>query len=505
MIIVANGESRKKSHATGRFLHHHALGLMAQLTDVINDVSTIRAPFHERKRCIAAMEEMIRTGKNNVRIARPQVSDITLNTDRAVLIPSQISASILAAMAHDELRAAAFSCWASMLFFFEESEVDILIETTFYIINQYWPVFEDDSRQLSNRLIKFLLEKQRFTVEKYIGKLPSFSHINELSDIEAELSELRSPLDNRTAFFLLAERIYHETSGVVLHALRELVEYLQRHQGFLQTSAISEQPDSIVSNLVRALLDCASRYNGFHSDICDLCTQCIGLIGCLDPNRIETTRAKSQIIVTSNFEESSQVTEFVFFLLEKVLVQSFVSATDTKLQGFLSYAIQELLDRSNIAEAVKMEGLRESEPVYRRWCSLSQSAQEILTPFITSRYKLTPMANQQIEYPIFNSGKPYGDWMRSLTLDCLRRPQTPFAMLIFEPLCRLIRVQDIAIAEFLFPYLIVHIIIGNEISEQDRETVLRELLDVLQYELPIDASYTDREDRKLYCEVSNAI
>jgi serine/threonine-protein kinase ATR len=75
MILVANGEpKKKKGHAAGRFLHHHALGLMALLTDVINETSVVRAPFHERRRCITAMEEMIRIGKNDVRIARPQVS-----------------------------------------------------------------------------------------------------------------------------------------------------------------------------------------------------------------------------------------------------------------------------------------------------------------------------------------------------------------------------------------------------------------------------------------------
>ncbi|KAI0204129.1 phosphatidylinositol 3 [Astrocystis sublimbata] len=483
MILIHSGEHRKKSQATGNFLHHHALGLMAHLTDVINDTSVIRAPFHERRRCITAMEEMIRTGKNNVRIARPQ-----------------ISACILAAMSHDQLRVAAFSCWASMLFYFEESEVDILIETTFYIINHYWSTFEESSQQLAQGVINFLLEKQAPTIEKYIGKLPSFSHIKQLSDIELKLSKLRSPLDNHTAFLMLAERLYHETSGVVLYALRELAEYLQRHQGYLQASAVSEQTDPIVPDLVQALLSCSSRYNGYHSEISDLCTQCIGLIGCLDPNRIEAARKKSQMILTSNFEDSSQVTEFVFFLLEKVLVQSFVTATDTKLQGFLSYAIQELLDRGSIAEAVKMERLRESEAVYRRWCSLSQAAQEILTPFLTSRFKITPMAPQTIEYPIFGEGRPYTNWIRNITLDCLRRPQHPFASLIFEPLTRIIRVRDLSIAEFLFPYLIIHIILGEEIPERERALVLRELLSVLEHKLPSDASYADKENRKLFCE-----
>ena len=412
---------------------------------------------------------------------------------------------MLAALSHDELRTAAFSCWATMMSLFEESEVEILIETTFYLIYRYWSVFEESSRELAKDLIKELLEDQQPTVKEYIGKLPSFTHIKELSDIESMLGKLREPVDNHTAFFMFAERLYHETSGVVLHALRDLADYLQRHQGYLQASAVSEKPDSIVSALVRALLDCLSRYNGFDSEITDLCTQCIGLVGCLDPNRIERVRRESRIILKSNFEDSTEVTDFVFFLLEKVLVVSFVTTTDTRLQGFLSYAIQELLERGDIAEAVKMEGFREGEKVYKRWCSVSQSAQEILTPFLTSRYRLMPMNQQKIEYPIFGPGKTYGNWIRNLTLDCLRRPQNPVAMLLFEPLCRLIRVKDLSIAEFLFPYLIVHIILGNEISEEERTAVLQELLNALQYEPSVGASYTEREDRKLFCEVSSGI
>lgn len=392
-----------------------------------------------------------------------------------------------------------------MLFFFEESEVDIMIETTFYLINEYWPLFEDTTRRLSKDLINFLLEKQKTTVEKYINKLPSFSHINELSDIEAKLGKLRTPVDNRTAFLLFAERIYHETSGVVLHALRELVSYLQRQQGYLQASAVSEQPDSVVSSLVRALLDCASRYNGYDGEISDLCTQCIGLVGCLDPNRVETVREESQMIVTYNFEDSREVTEFAFFFLEKVLVKSFVSASDTTFQGFLSYAMQELLDRSNIADAVKCEGVRETATVYNKWCSVSQSAQEILTPFITSRYRVVAMPHQPIEYPIFHPGRPYAIWMRNLTLDCLRKPQNVFATMIFEPLERLIKTKDLSIAEFLFPYLIIHILLGSEIRAKEREMMLRELLNVLQYEPADNASYAEREDRKLYCEVRGCI
>ncbi|RYP22475.1 hypothetical protein DL767_009047 [Monosporascus sp. MG133] len=484
LILAAFGETKqKKSHATGRFLQQHALGLMARLTDVINDTSGIQNPIQERKRCIKAMEEMIKIGKSYIRIARPQMS-----------------ACLLAAMSDDELRSSAFSCWAAMLLHLEEEDVEVLVETTFFLISHYWTSFDTATQELSRDLIETLLNRERAILEDVISKLPSFSHINGLADVEAKLSTLRKPVDNRTAFFLLSERISHENAGVVLQALRELASYLQKQQGYLQASAVSEQPDSVVPTLARALLNCASKYNGIHGEISSLCTQCIGLMGCLDPNRVDTVRAERQIVVRGNFEESSESIDFVVFLLEEVLVKSFLSATDTKLQGYLSYVMQELLERCDIASATMLAGTRDAEPIYRKWLSISEGAREVLTPFLSSRYVLAPMPQQPTEYPIFRPGKIYGNWIRTFTLDLLRRPQNGFASLIFEPLCRVIRVKDLSIAEFLLPYLVLHIVIGENTTGEVRDNVLHEFLSVLQHELSHEASYTEKEDKKLYCE-----
>ncbi|KAI1464606.1 uncharacterized protein F4812DRAFT_160831 [Daldinia caldariorum] len=484
MMLAGTGElKQKKVHASGPFLQRYALALMAGLTQVIND-TPIRTPTQERKRYIRAMEEMIRTGKQYIRIARPQ-----------------ISACLQAVMLDDELRSAAFSCWATMLIHLEEEDVEALLETTFFLISHYWSSLNEATQKQTRNLIEYLLEKETTVLEAMISKLPSFSHINNLSDIEAQLSKLRQPVDSRTAFSLLAERIRHENDGVVLLALRELVSYLQRQQDYLQASAVSEQPDSVVPILIRSLLDCSSRYNGVHSEISDLCTQCIGLIGCLDPNRVETVRAERQIVVKSNFEHAGETTDFVIYILEEVLVKSFLSATDTNLQGFLSYAMQELLDRSDIRAAVEMQGSREAAPIYRKWLSMSENAREVLIPFMTSRYVVQPMAPQKTEYPIFRPGKTrYANWMRSFTLDLMRKPQAPFAQLIFEPLCRVIRIKDLSTAEFLFPYVVLHNIIGEDTTDEERLNLLNELLNVLQHEVPNNATYEERENQKLYCE-----
>lgn len=387
-----------------------------------------------------------------------------------------------------------------MLLYLED--VEALIETTFFLISHYWSSFDEATQKKSKDLIESLLDKESTVLEATISKLPSFSHINYLSDIEGKLSKLRQPVDSRTAFSLLAERVSHENDGVVLLALRELASYLQRQQGYLQASAVSEQPDSVVSTLARSLLDCSSRFNGVHSEISDLCTQCLGLVGCLDPNRVETVRAERQIVVKSNFEHSGETTDFVIYLLEEVLVKSFLSATDTKLQGFLSYAMQELLERADIKVAVQMEGTRDAAPIYRKWLSMSVTAREVLIPFLTSRYVVQPMAPQQTEYPIFRPGKTrYANWMRSFTLDLMRKPQAPFAELIFEPLCRVVRIKDLSTVEFLFPYVILHIVVGEDTTEEQRSNVLNELLNVLRHEVPANASYEERENQKLYCEV----
>lgn len=381
-----------------------------------------------------------------------------------------------------------------------------MLETTFFIINHYWPVFDDNTRIKAKHLISTIIKHFSAVIEMYIWKLPSLAHIPELAEVEAQLQKVRrdQPIESRTAFAIFAARVAHENSGVVLQALRELVAYLKQHSGSLQTSAIGQQPDPVLSTLLRALLDCASEYSTVQPEIASLCTQCIGLVGCLDSNRIEAVREQKSMVLLNNFENADETTDFVLFILEQILVKAFLSTTDTKLQGFLSFAMQELLDKVDIkaACAFRSTGMRDGDLIYRKWLTLPEGIRETLTPFLTSKYVLTPVTPAPVEYPIFRPGKPYGNWMRSFTMDLLRRGQNWHADLIFGPLARTIRVKDVAVAEFLLPYLVLHVIIGNRSTRKDRDNIIGELVGILQHQLAEDAPYAEREDTKLYCEVT---
>jgi serine/threonine-protein kinase ATR len=388
-----------------------------------------------------------------------------------------------------------------MLTHMEEADVEAQIETTFFIIGYYWKTFDMATKKSAKGLISTLLNDYEKVLALYAPRLPSLSHVDELEDLRRALEILRPPLDNREAFAVFAERLGHENPGVVEQALVELIAFLEKNQDYLQTSALSEQPDSVVTTLTRSLLDCSAKYSGWHVDVTRLCAQAIGLIGCLDSNRLETAREEKQFVVTRNFEDATETTDFVAFILENVLVKAFMSTTDTKFIGFLSYSMQELLLRTDFQFACAHQGQGTTEPIYRKWLSFSENTREVLTPFLTSRFVVAPMPQQTTEYPVFRAGRSYAFWLRALVLDLLRHGQNLFSEAIFEPLCRLIKVKDLAVAEFLLPYVVLHVIVGQEGKPDFKTKISAELTAILKYQPPETASYVEKEETRLFYQV----
>lgn len=409
---------------------------------------------------------------------------------------AQIAACLFSALAYDELRPAAFSCWRFLLTSMEDEDVDSLLETTFFIIDHFWVSFGESTRREAKALLDTLLEDFEPSMRSSINELPSLTHIKELHSINKRLDNMRAPLDDRQTYSLFTARLSHENSGVVLQALNELASYLRTHQGYLQTSAISDQPDSVIPTLCRTLLDCSAKYNGLQLEITRLCAECIGLVGCLDSNRVEAPREQRNFVLVDNFGNPFEGIDFVIYMLENVLVKAFLSATDSRYVGYMSYAMQELLEKCDVklAYALQGSGSSQTQAIYRKWLAIPETTKEVLTPFLTSRFSIVPMVVRPMDYPIFNPSKGYANWLRPFVLDLLRRGECDFAQAVFEPLCRVIRVKDVSIAEFLLPYLVVHVVVGED--EAARTKVANELLMILNYEPKEEASFMERDDIK---------
>ena len=393
----------------------------------------------------------------------------------------------------------------------EDPDVAFMLESTFSMIIQHWNSFEEATKARAKATLQYLVTERGHLIRNAIVNMPSLGQFPELADVESKINDWRQPTGVSNAFQIYSRRISHENAAVVVQALIELKEYLESNQDFLQSSAISEQPDPVVGVLVRSILNTCVRFDSSHQDITTLSAECIGLIGCLDPDRVESVREQREMVVVSNFEDAGETTDFVLFILEEVIVKAFLSATDTIWQGFLSYVMQELLRtcdfRDIVAPVIAKTKSSTENPIYSKWCNLPFSVQNTLTPFLTSKYLMLERELPKYTYPIFTpdamiSDKIYNVWLRAFVLDLLQNALNLNASLIFPPLCRAIRIKDISIASFLLPYVALHVILLG--TDQQRQNISGELLRVLTYEVETD-SKVRREDLKLCIEVGSVL
>ncbi|KAM0134783.1 hypothetical protein ACHAP3_005339 [Botrytis cinerea] len=488
--VQSPDQNRKKNNPMAAFLEQHNLGLVTRISEVVNDNRDEQSSF-EKKRNVKAIEEMVTIGKTYTGAARPQ-----------------ICACLQSALAQKDLQASAFSAWSAMLRYLGDDDVEWMLESTFVTIIQYWESFDDYTKKAAEETLQYLLRDRARLIRNRIVELPSLSSIPQLQDIEHKLNTIRRPTDVGNAFQIFSRRIQHETAGVVAQALSELKGLLQEQQSFLQASAVSEQPDVVIGKLVRSIMDACVKFNESHHDIAKLSGECIGLIGCLDPNRVEAVRDQREMVVVMNFHDPEETTDFLLFLLEEVIIKAFLSATDTTLQGFLSFVMQELLSKGGFADvcAPTLRGAHKdpNNPLCKKWESLPESVQATLTPFLSSMFSVLKMEVPTTTYPIFrpDSSQPsrinkYNNWLKTFVLDLLQKPKNPNAELIFPPLCRAIRIKDLSVASFLLPYLILHIVIEG--SDEERGNIGAELLGILKYR-PTSTSHVKQEELRLCSE-----
>lgn len=459
---------------------------MSHFSDLLNDTRTWQSAT-EKRRSLKGIEEMIKVGKSHVRSALPQ-----------------IYACLQSALSNDELRSTAFRAWGTMIRSLDDEDVSGMLESTFSTIIQQWQLFDDSTRAYAQELMEYILNQRLQTLGINVDLLPSLTQVPELQPCEERLEKMRSKSDVRQKYRIFCKRIGHEHASVVTQGLTELAKYLRENQGFLQASAASEQPEKVVGELLRTILDACVKFNGSNVDIACHAAECLGIIGCIDSNRVEAVRERKEIVVLSNFDDAGDTTNFVLFLLKEVLVKAFLSATNPKAQGFFSYAMQELLRKCDFSVVVseyrkQSNHTEDAERLYKKWLELPDGVRTTLTPFLSSRYTVTAMSINVVKYPIFSSTTSYRVWLRDFVLDLLQKPHNNNASLIFDPLCRVIKTPDNSVANFLLPYAVLHnVVLG---SAQDRDDIIKEILKILAHDTPTD-SHNELNNVKLCSEVS---
>ena len=354
-------------------------------------------------------------------------------------------------------------------------------------------------------MVSQLIKSHPGLIRDMVNTIPSLSSISLMVKFENELGNLRAQMDTRHQYLAFVQRCQNENATVVTRALIELETYLCNHQSFIHAAAMSEQPDLVAGQLTRSVLNACVRFSESSSAIANLCAKCLGLIGCLDPTRVEATRETKDRLVLSNFGEADETIDFILFLIQEVLVKAFLSGTDTKAQGLLAFAIQELLKYCDLDTSLtnRSHDVQASDS-YRKWVALPEYIRNILTPFLKSSYTLLPGTEpRECIYPLYNSGQNYSIWLRTFIYDLLRNGCGDNASKIFAICKRLVRKeQDISISNFLLPFAALNVIVGG--TEDQKRGIRNELLIVLSQPLP-ETHQVVRENLIMCSQVSHSI
>ncbi|KAL4803894.1 hypothetical protein BDV18DRAFT_166188 [Aspergillus unguis] len=466
LVPAKSGHVSKKSNLVGQFIEEHVLGIITQFAHAINDFQ-VRQPIIEKKRNIIAIGTMIKVAPGHVSSALPQ-----------------ICACLRSALEIEELCNNAFMVWGVLVSSLHEDEVEPLLDQTLSIVIKHWDTFTEGTRNFAYGLVEHILKTHHELLQDIFGTMPSLASIPVFSKFEAELSELKGKMDVRGHFMAFARRCSNENATVVEQALTELVSYLSRYEEFVHRSVLSEQPDQAVAHLVRSLLDCCVKFNTTSDSIALLSARCLGYIGCLDPNRVDTIKGKKEIVVLSNFDKIEETFEFVLFFFQHVLVDAFLSASNTRAQGFLAYAMQSLLQFCSLKSAIthRSRGVQ-ADDKYQRWLELPEIVRNTLTPFLTSKYTVTVGATgPNHAYPLFSPGVSHADWLRNFVQNLLRHGNGDNARTVFHVCSRIIKGQDISIASFLLPFAALHRVVGG--THQEVDDLRNELMNILAHPLP---------------------
>ncbi|QSS66872.1 phosphatidyl inositol 3-kinase [Histoplasma capsulatum] len=459
-------DSLSREELVANFIEEHVLGIITEFAHVVNDFQ-IRQPIVEKKRNIIAIGEMVKIAKGNITIALPQ-----------------ICACLRSALDIPELCDQAFASWSIIITSLDEVEIEPLIDQTFSIIIKNWDTFQLESRERAFSLVGHILTEHKAVVKNAFDTMPSLSSIPSMAEYEKEIQKLKGRMDLQTRFKTFCRRCQNENQVVVEQALKELDRELLENEEFIHRVITNEQLDGIVAQLTRSLLDCSSKFNPTSPTIMNLSARCLGHIGCLDPNRIELVKEKKDILVLSNFDSAEETLDFILFFLQHVLVEAFLSASNTRAQGFLAYAMQALLKLCNLDLVIHPRSQdSQANEYYRRWLSLPEYVRNTLTPFLSSKYTVTIGAiSTSCDYPLFSSKLSHPEWLRTFTLDMLQKGKGENVVIIFSVSSRIIRSQDISIAAFLLPFAALNLALSGD--QNQRDDLKKELLNVLQYPLP---------------------
>ncbi|KAL6309800.1 hypothetical protein BKA93DRAFT_723405 [Sparassis latifolia] len=473
-----NGSRGTPPENTGAFLKSYMLGIMSHLNDRLQDV--------QRRRSLDLKRKVLRSLGPFISLIGTAVSGIA----------PQIMTSLQSMLVVKELADVTLQSWHVFLTSLETRDLGPHVGPTSASFVAYWPAFSTQGRDTAKRCLTFIVCGKGADLGPYLNEVVDLGTIPELSEAQERLAHLRRAWKPRDKLQRILERATSESVTVAVQSLYELKAFMSvEEEGYVRALASGDVFDPLVGQILSTLFAAACRDGDDTDTLHMVAFDCIGVLGAVDPDRLDMGVNDTRIVMLSNFMDEAESASFALHLIRDILVGAFRSTSDINYQSYLAYAIQELLHFCKFTSALVTPGSTNSISlkVRNRWNSLPKHVLETVTPLLDSRFKVEARYHEELQHPIYPTKQTYREWIQSWTGHLLNKASGEQAVTIFNVFPAVVRNKDVGVAHHLLPHLVLNVLISGE--EDDTQQIRSELLAVLEDQ--VETSSQSSADKKL--------
>ncbi|CAE6443988.1 unnamed protein product [Rhizoctonia solani] len=456
-ITLEGGERATPTVDLSAFLTNHLLGIVMHINDALQDV--------RGKATVTQKTQMIRSLGVVVGL---------VGTTSSFVSP-QIMATLQSMICIPDISEATLSTWFNFVQTLSLLDAGSLLGVTTATIVRHWEKITPRAKEWAIKILEYLLVDNGRDIRQHIDTAVSFSPVNDLKHFNKPVKRLRST--SKDPLELLLARCRNENMNVAVQSLEELKSYLIKHQNTIEGYMIGDVFSPWLGRTMKVLFEGACREGDGCEDLHARAYECIGIVGALDPDRLDMQTGNQDQMVMHNFEDEDEAVWFTMHLISDVLVSAFRSTTDLKYQRHLAYAIQELLKQCEFTTALLKTGsLPVPTKTRTRWKSLSPEVIETVGPLLEGRFTIQSKPAVVPQFPIYSNSPTYREWVQTWTAYLISCVKSRRAAKIFEVFRPPIRNQDVRVAKQILP----HLIIAVSQSEEDLSHITQEIVTVLK-------------------------
>ncbi|KAG6868123.1 hypothetical protein C0993_007327 [Termitomyces sp. T159_Od127] len=468
---------QNRSQDLANFLKPHTLGVFSQLSDFLQEVK-VKVSIERKQTILRSMGALARHVGRAISDYAPQY----MSTFQTMVIVEELSEVTL-------------ETWHIFLTMLEPDEIKPYVGPTTAAFIFSWRTFNTNARSFALRSLEYLILEIGKQLDKNLNDVVDLSPIPELTHLHKRLKDLRRHWTPEEHIGRILSHCISDNLTVAVLSIDELKRFLATETQLIHQFASGDVFDPTVGQIMTTLIAVSCRDGDGTEPLRLLAFECIGILGALDPDRLEINVQDPSMIVLNNFMDEEEAILFAMHLIRDLLVGVFRATNDVVYQRYLGFTLQELLRVCHFTPSLigSGNGAPPSTKVRNRWKSLPKHVVETLISLLDSKYSFHPSPVVQTEHPIYPTQSTYREWIQIWTCHLIDKASGPTARNIFASFPPTVRNKDVVVAYHILPHLVLNILISGH--DDDAEAIRIELKNVLEDQINPDSSSTP--DKKL--------